>query len=84
MRRVRDLASRYNTTNQNLFCRIYVDLRVYHVHTSEASDDPFTVEYRSYYRIRPSWWLIRLGLKHELEFSIENSAAGWQQKIKMF
>jgi hypothetical protein len=83
IRRVRCLIKRYNTTNENLFCRIYFDLKVYHVHTSEFSNEAF-IEYDSYYRIRPSWWLIKLGLKRELELSIKKAAYGWQQKIRMF
>jgi hypothetical protein len=84
IRRIRNFAKRYNTTNENLFCRIYFDLNVYHIHTSESSNDPFTIEYNSYYRIRPSWWLMKLGLKHELGLSIDKTASGWQQKIRVF
>jgi hypothetical protein len=82
VRRVRHLAERYNTTNENLFCRIYFDLNIYYIHTSESSDDPL-IEHSSYYRIRPSWWFIKLGLKRELELSIKKTTCGWQQKIRL-
>lgn len=76
VRKIRCLVERYNTTNENLFFRIYFDLKVYHIHTSISKDDPFTIEYSSYYRICPSWWLIEISLKRELELSIMKKLMG--------